>query len=166
MLYLVYCIIRSRFKTSIRELPKSNQPEIATSTDQLDTSLPDKSTTSITPLHVLSHSPSFPRLPSLNYSLHDRKLTITLFWSLVLLDSVILPISLYFILWYHLPRSTLSANDVFSIVTAAVGGVGVVEYFWRFWKLIRKGSTCRPIGAGRFSVSLSLKDSIQGKAGN
>ena len=41
----------------------------------------------------------------------------------------------------------MSANHVFTIVTAAVGGVSIVEYFLRLWKLVYWKSTCRVIGA-------------------
>lgn len=41
----------------------------------------------------------------------------------------------------------MSANTVFSIVTAAVGGMSIFEYFLRAWKLVRKTSTCRVAGA-------------------
>lgn len=43
---------------------------------------------------------------------------------------------------------------VFSITTAAIGTVSVVEYFIRFRRLWRRGSTCRVIGARRWYVSL------------
>ncbi|KAJ3946201.1 uncharacterized protein N0V96_004561 [Colletotrichum fioriniae] len=70
-----------------------------------------------------------------------------------------MPIALYFGLWYGVGPGTntltekkekLSPNAVFSIVTAAVGGASIVEYFVRFWRLWRKGSTCRVIGAHRW----------------
>jgi hypothetical protein len=90
--------------------------------------------------------------PLLHYSLHTRKVTITIFWSLVLIDSVILPIALYFTLWYCVSRDALSANSVFSIITGAIGGVALVEYLWRIWCLLKPISNCRSIGAKRFYV--------------
>ncbi|KXH42036.1 hypothetical protein CSAL01_07252 [Colletotrichum salicis] len=85
-----------------------------------------------------------PSPPPLNYTLRTRKTAITLFWTLILIDSIAMPIALYFSLWYGVgpgtntsteKREKLSPNAVFSIVTAAVGGASIVEYFVRFWRL-------------------------------
>ena len=38
--------------------------------------------------------------PALNYSLRDRKKSITITWTLIILDSCILPIILFYALWY------------------------------------------------------------------
>lgn len=100
-----------------------------------------------------------PEPPSLNYTLRTRKLTILIFWTVIIIDSVFMPIGLYFGLWYGVGpgtntpteiREKLSANAVFSIVTAAIGGASIVEYFVRFRRLFKKGSTCRVIGAHRW----------------
>ena len=94
-----------------------------------------------------SSDPAFePEPPPLNYSLWPRKWSIFIFWSLILIDSIAMPIGLYFGLWYG---TNLSPNTVFSIVTAALGGVSILEYVLRFRRLWRKGSTCRVIGARR-----------------
>ncbi|WPH01168.1 Hypothetical protein R9X50_00400400 [Acrodontium crateriforme] len=87
-----------------------------------------------------------PEPPRLNYTLWTRKWSIAFFWSLILLDCIAMPIGLYFGLWYG---TNLSPNVVFSIVTAALGGISIFEYFLRFWRLWKKGSTCRVIGARR-----------------
>lgn len=84
--------------------------------------------------------------PSLDYSLRTRKRSIAYFWSLILIDSIAMPLGLYFGLWYG---TNLSPNTVFSIVTAALGGISIFEYFVRFWRLFKKGSTCRVIGGRR-----------------
>ncbi|KAK5017210.1 hypothetical protein LTR60_001839, partial [Cryomyces antarcticus] len=47
-----------------------------------------------------------------------------------------MPIALYFGLFYG---TSLSHNAVFSISTAALGGVSIIEYFLRFWRLWKKG---------------------------
>ncbi|KAK2049045.1 hypothetical protein LZ31DRAFT_549710 [Colletotrichum somersetense] len=100
-----------------------------------------------------------PTPPPLNYTLRTRKRAIAIFWALIIFDSVLTPIALYFGLWYGVgpgtntpteKRQKLSPNAVFSIVTAALGGASIVEYFVRFWRLWRKGSTCRVIGAHRW----------------
>jgi len=84
--------------------------------------------------------------PPLNYTLRTRKLWIAAFWSLIVIDCIGVPIALYFGLWYG---TTLSPNAVFSISTACLGGVSIVEYVLRFWRLFKKGSTCRVLGARR-----------------
>ena len=60
-----------------------------------------------------------------------------------------MPLALYFGLWYG---TDLSPNTVFSIVTAALGGISIFEYVLRFWHLWKKGSTCRVIGGRRSYV--------------
>lgn len=92
--------------------------------------------------------PFQPEPPRLEYSLRTRKMAIFLFWSIILFDSVVMPIALYFGLWYGVgpgnpSNEKLSANTVFSIVTAALGGASILEYFVRFWRLYKKNSTCR-----------------------
>lgn len=89
-----------------------------------------------------------PEPPPLNYTLRSRKLAIVLFWLVIVFDSVAMPIALYFGLWYGVGPGNpdderLSANTVFSIVTAALGGASIGEYFLRFWRLYKKDSKCR-----------------------
>lgn len=92
--------------------------------------------------------------PSLGYSLREpkRRRNIAIFWSMVVVDSVAMPLALYFALWYH---TDLSPNTVFSIVTAALGGVSIADYGWRLWRLWKKNSDCRVEGVGRYHVSIS-----------
>ncbi|CAJ2506464.1 Uu.00g005940.m01.CDS01 [Anthostomella pinea] len=96
--------------------------------------------------------PFQPRPPPLNYTLRTRKAAIFYFWSITVFDTVVCPLVLYFGLWYGVgpgnpDNQKLSANTVFSIVTAAIGGAAIFEYFLRGWRLWRKNSTCRAIGA-------------------
>lgn len=51
--------------------------------------------------------PSFEHPPPLNYTLKGRKRWILLFWSLVAIDCIALPLALYFGLWYE---TSLSHN--------------------------------------------------------
>ncbi|KAF2441006.1 hypothetical protein P171DRAFT_434701 [Karstenula rhodostoma CBS 690.94] len=99
---------------------------------------------------VVFEDPDFATPPPLNYSLRPRKKSIFWFWFLIFLDCVCMPIGLYFGMWYGLTRDQLSANAVFSISTALLGTVSIVEYFIRFNRLWRKNSNCRVIGAKRF----------------
>jgi len=103
---------------------------------------------------VVFEDADFTRPPPLNYSLRPRKKAIFWFWTLIFLDCVCMPIGLYFGMWYGLTRDQLSANAVFSISTALLGTVSIVEYFIRFRRLWRKNSSCRVIGAERHYVSL------------
>ena len=94
-----------------------------------------------------SSDPAFePEPPPLHYSLAPRKWSIIYFWGLIVIDCICMPIGLYFGLWYG---TSLTPNVVFSIVTAALGGVSILEYIIRFKRLWQKGSTCRVIGARR-----------------
>lgn len=94
----------------------------------------------------LAESYSLP--PPLNYTLRDKKVRIAIFWCFIVLDCAVMPIGLYFILWYDAgpgsgEKNALTANTVLSIVTAAIGGSSILEYFLRAWKLWKKGSDCR-----------------------
>lgn len=96
--------------------------------------------------------------PRLDYTLRTRKWAIFMFWSFIIFDSAVMPIALYFGLWYGAGpgsnKDTLSANATFSIVTAAIGGASILEYIVRFWRLWKKSSTCRVIGARRRYLDL------------
>ncbi|KAF2112394.1 hypothetical protein BDV96DRAFT_602310 [Lophiotrema nucula] len=96
---------------------------------------------------IVFEDPDFTRPPPLNYSLRTRKKALAIFWSLIIVDCVFVPIALYFGLWYG---TSLSPNAVFSISTGTLGTVSIVEYFIRFRRLWRKNSNCRVIGAKRF----------------
>jgi len=105
------------------------------------------------PTQVLYTDPTFQRPPPLEYSLRPRWKSILFFWTLVFLDVVCLPLVLYFALWYG---TGLSHNAVFSISTGALGSVSIFEYFLRFYKLWKKGSKCRVIGARRYYVGCDI----------
>lgn len=104
---------------------------------------------------VAYDDPDFRRPPPLKYSLRTRKKAIFWFWTLIILDCVFMPIGLYFGMWYGLTRDQLSANATFSISTALLGTVSIVEYFIRFHRLWKKDSRCRVIGAKRAYVSVT-----------
>jgi hypothetical protein len=103
-------------------------------------------------MDTMVSDPAFePEPPALPYDLRTKKRKLWFFWIFVIIDSVLMPIGLYFGLWYSVHASgKMSANTVFSIVTAAIGGIAIFEYFVRAWALWKKASTCRPTGAGRW----------------
>jgi hypothetical protein len=109
---------------------------------------------------VAYDDPDFRRPPPLKYSLRTRKKAIFWFWTLIILDCIFMPIGLYFGMWYGLTRDQLSANATFSISTALLGTVSIVEYFIRFHRLWKKDSTCRVIGAKRAYVGLISNISV------
>jgi hypothetical protein len=99
------------------------------------------------PTQVVIEDPSFEHPPPLNYTLRTRYKSLWWFWFLIFVDCVCVPIILYFTLWN---LTSLSHNAVFSISTATLGTVSIVEYFIRFRRLWRKNSNCRVIGARRW----------------
>lgn len=128
--------------------PTSIAPEVAVEEESKegDAPPPEQLPTSIETMQSTTDAAFEPEPPPLNYTLYTRKLSIFIFWSLILIDSIAMPLVLYFCLWY---LTDLTPNTVFSIVTAALGGISIVEYFVRFRRLWRKNSTCRVIGARR-----------------
>jgi len=59
------------------------------------------------PTQVFFADPTFAEPPSLNYSLKSRYKSLWIFWTLVFLDCVCMPLVLYFVLWY---KTSLSHN--------------------------------------------------------
>ncbi|KAI1942741.1 hypothetical protein LOZ66_001147 [Ophidiomyces ophidiicola] len=89
--------------------------------------------------------------PQLPYSLRDHKRSIAFFWTFFVIDTLAQPLILYFALWYHtdLSHNLGPPGAVFTISTAALGGVSIVEYLYRFWALYKKDSVVRPLNARR-----------------
>lgn len=86
--------------------------------------------------------------PPLNYTLRGRRSGIALFVFYTFLDSLALPVGLYFLLWYGFGPGNpkyhpLSASTVLTIVTTAIGGASIYELLQRGWRLWRKESDCR-----------------------
>lgn len=52
------------------------------------------------PTQVLYTDPDFAAPPPLNYSLRTRKKSLAIFWFLIFLDCICMPLALYFGLWY------------------------------------------------------------------
>ena len=94
----------------------------------------------------MSETPSLdpPTLPQLPYSIRDHKLSITIIWLLLALDSVILPIALFYPLWYS---TDLRQAIIFAITTSVFGIISGCEWAYRSWQLLRKNDV-RPLGVG------------------
>lgn len=89
--------------------------------------------------------------PPLPYSLRQHKRSIAFFWTLFVIDTLVQPLVLYFALKYG---TNLSLNLIFSISTAALGGVSIFEYFYRLHNLMKKTSKTRPLNARKSWVRL------------
>lgn len=107
--------------------------------------------------------------PPLPYSLRTRKKSIAIFWILFVIDTLGQPLVLYWTLWYLTDLSHnigmssadrvsvnhfLTSDEVFSILTAALGGISIAEYFYRLYHLFRKSSRARPLNARKSRVRL------------
>ena len=79
-------------------------------------------------------TPEPKKLPPLPYSLHDHKLSIGIIWTLLVLDTAILPLALFFPLWYG---STALPWVVIAITSSIFGVISGAEWIYRTWKLWR-----------------------------
>ena len=93
-------------------------------------------------------TPPHPSLPQLPYSLRDHKRNIAIIWSLLTLDAVIMPLALFYPLWY---ASSLSPSYIFAVTTGAFGTISGVEWFFRSWMLWKK-EELRPLDGKRYGV--------------
>ncbi|KAK4119494.1 hypothetical protein N657DRAFT_581645 [Parathielavia appendiculata] len=93
-----------------------------------------------------------PGLPRLRYRILDYKLKLFIVVALLVLESSLLPISLYYGL---VLATTLRQGIVFAIITSFFGIVTGIEFGLRSWKLIFKGDTYRPVGGTKFSADFT-----------
>ncbi|PVH97816.1 hypothetical protein DM02DRAFT_616202 [Periconia macrospinosa] len=103
------------------------------------------------------HPAVFPALPFLHYSMYGRRLSLTVFVIGTIIDSLVFPVGLYFILWYGFGPGNrkwhpLSASTTLTIVTATIGGTSLWQLIRRGWRLARKDSIYRPAGASRWHL--------------
>ncbi|KAL2070673.1 hypothetical protein VTL71DRAFT_13699 [Oculimacula yallundae] len=89
----------------------------------------------------------FRPFPSLEYDLVSKKWRILIFWTLVILDSFVIPIVLYFVLNYS---TTLDKQQVYIIISLTLFGTLILEFIQRAWRLWRIDSTCRVINTNRY----------------
>lgn len=93
--------------------------------------------------------------PELPYSLRDHKLSIAVAWTILTINSFILPLVLFYGLWYG---TSLSRNIVVAINTAIFGFIALVAYSVRMWHLLKKDPSHRPLGSRRGLVRTSSRE--------
>ncbi|KZP10458.1 hypothetical protein FIBSPDRAFT_96727 [Athelia psychrophila] len=96
--------------------------------------------------------------PSLNYSLRNRKVAIAITWTVILIDSCIMPVVLFYSLWFG---SNLTHERIFSIMTTVFGAPTMFNFLRRLWGLCKKDPSRRPIGSRRgwldfFQINFAL----------
>ncbi|KAK3380997.1 hypothetical protein B0H63DRAFT_474723 [Podospora didyma] len=96
--------------------------------------------------------PEAPGLPRLNYNLWDYKTKLFIVTTLLVIESSILPIALFYGLWF---QTTLRHGIVFAIITAFFGLVTGIEFGLRSLKLMMKKDEYRPIGGGRWNFDFT-----------
>jgi len=65
------------------------------------------------PTQVIFTDTTFAEPPTLNYSLRPRLKSILIFWTLVFIDCICMPLILYFVLWYKTKLSHNAGMPVF-----------------------------------------------------
>lgn len=93
-----------------------------------------------------------PGLPRLRYRILDYKLKLSIIVFLLVLESSLLPISLYYGL---ILGTTLRPGIVFAIITSFFGIVTGIEFGLRCLKLIWMGDTYRPVGGTRWTFDFT-----------
>jgi len=116
--------------------PPSSSPPRTTSATAADANDPD----------VL------PGLPRLDYNLWDHKTKLYIIVFLLVVESSLLPIALYYGLFFH---TTLRLGLVFAVITSFFGIVTGIEFGLRMLKLILKGDTYRPRGGTKWSFDFT-----------
>ncbi|KAI2628418.1 hypothetical protein GGS21DRAFT_242940 [Xylaria nigripes] len=88
-----------------------------------------------------------PGLPSLEYNLMDHKTKLFVVSGLLILEGSLLPIALFYPLWY---ASLLRHGILFAIITSFFGLVSGLEFAHRSWRLIHKNDKYRPLDGTRW----------------
>lgn len=97
---------------------------------------------------VSASDTSRPALPDLPYSLRDHKRNIAIIWSLLALDAAIMPLALFYPLWY---ASDLEPAYIFAVTTGVFGIISGLEWAYRSWRLWRQ-EWVRPFGGRKNGV--------------
>ncbi|KAI1386759.1 uncharacterized protein F4822DRAFT_325761 [Hypoxylon trugodes] len=110
---------------------------------------PDESGCSSASSAIANNDPSqeLPGLPRLNYQLLDHKKKLFLVGGLLVLEGSILPLVLFYPLWYD---TTLRHGILFAIITSFFGIVSGLEFAHRSWRLIMKDDYYRPLNGKRW----------------
>ncbi|RPA87357.1 hypothetical protein BJ508DRAFT_410864 [Ascobolus immersus RN42] len=82
--------------------------------------------------------------PSLPYTLETRKMSIAIVWSVILLDSCILPLVLFYILRFG---AKMDDQKSIAVTSAVFGFFSMLQWVYRMWMLLRKGSNNRPLSS-------------------
>jgi len=91
-------------------------------------------------------------LPQLDYNLWDYKVKLCIISFLLILEMSILPIVLFYCLWFD---TTLRHGIIFAIITSFFGLVTGLEFALRSWRLIMPSDEYRPLGGGRWHFDYS-----------
>ncbi|KAI1168374.1 hypothetical protein F5B18DRAFT_277888 [Nemania serpens] len=86
-------------------------------------------------------------LPRLEYNLLDHKMKLFLVSGLLILEGSILPLVLFYPLWY---ATTVRHGILFAIITSFFGLVSGLEFAHRSWRLIHKNDKYRPLDGSRW----------------
>jgi hypothetical protein len=90
------------------------------------------------------------KLPLLPMNLHEKKKSIAITWSILILITSISDEFFYFVLRYGAKTKTEIA---LTVPTAVLGAFSVLAIGFRTYQLLRKGSKSRPIGGKWWAVS-------------
>lgn len=88
-------------------------------------------------------------LPKLPYSLREHKKNIAIIWTLLALDAAIMPLALFYPLWY---ATSLEPAYTFAITTGVFGIISGLEWVYRTRQLWKKEDV-RPFAGTRNGVS-------------
>jgi len=93
-------------------------------------------------------------LPPLNYNIWDpeRRKKLLLVVTLLVIESGLLPIALYYTLWF---KTNLNHGALFAIITSFFGFVSGIEFALRSLKLLQRADTFRPLGGKRWHFDFS-----------
>ncbi|KAI1820397.1 hypothetical protein F4861DRAFT_533723 [Xylaria intraflava] len=96
---------------------------------------------------VKSPSEDLPVLQPLEYNLMDHKMKLFVVSGLLILEGSLLPIALFYPLWY---ASELRHGILFAIITSFFGLVSGLEFAHRSWRLVHKNDKYRPLDGTRW----------------
>ncbi|KAM7212934.1 hypothetical protein V8F06_011689 [Rhypophila decipiens] len=129
------------------------QPPASTTTEPVSAIPPGHGNDTTSTSDTTNSKPSsLPGLPRLNYNLWDYKIKLSIVTFLLVLESSLIPLALFYGLWF---RTTLRHGIIFAIITAFFGLVTGIEFGLRSLKLILPPDTYRPIGGKRWKADFT-----------